>query len=169
VTNPCAHAVSGYLSACALKGELFIHSLHPRPWNSYHHISFLAMIDLASWPYVQTKAKACLVPKAIRTAPLSKHTSKGIFRSSHLGFSPLYQLFPHPYLLYIILYINNHFISSLLCLFLSHLSVLHTRTVRLYRWRVTVANATVAYVLALRGAAHGSLYLPFSRRAVRTA
>jgi hypothetical protein len=39
--------------------------------------------------------------KAIRTAPLSKHTSKGIFRPSHLGFSSLNQLLPHPYLLYI--------------------------------------------------------------------
>jgi hypothetical protein len=59
--------------------------------------------------------------KAIRTAPLSKHTSKGIFRSSHLGFSHLNQLLPHPYLLYIILYINNHLISSLFSLFLSSL------------------------------------------------
>jgi hypothetical protein len=49
--------------------------------------------------------------KAIRTAPLSKHTSKEIFRPSHSGFSPLYQLLSHPYLLYIILCILSLFLS----------------------------------------------------------
>jgi hypothetical protein len=57
--------------------------------------------------------------KAIRTAPLSKRISKVIFRPSHQEFSPLYQLLPHPYLLYVILYINNHLISSFLSLSLS--------------------------------------------------
>jgi hypothetical protein len=64
--------------------------------------------------------------EAIRTAPLSKHISKEIFCPNHPIFSTLYQLFSHPYLLYIILYINKHLISSLLSLFLSP-SLSHAR------------------------------------------
>jgi hypothetical protein len=105
---------------------------------------------------------------------------KGILCPSYPGFSPLYQFLPHPYLLYIILYINNHLISSLLSLFLSPPSSLflsppshlQVRTDERFLWCVTVAYVTVASRLPSIGAGAQTLTVAFSslyHRAVRTA